>query len=159
MKNSLTKKNKFLMYMLFVAITALVGCSNDESSSTDHDVVTVTLLDEMTVKIHWDKNYVGYSAVLSRESGDTDFTGLVMSSNTTGSYELTCSVLSITTMVSFDCINTGDGYLSDYHDLTTMDIDTEYDIQVAELVGLDTIYQPAVATLFFNSTTQYLELR
>ncbi|MDX2506139.1 MAG: hypothetical protein QNL62_16900 [Gammaproteobacteria bacterium] len=158
MKNILTKKNKFLKYMLFVAIIALVGCTSDsdDESSTDHDVVTVTMLDEMTVNIHWDKNYVGYSAVLSRESGDTSFTGLVMTSNTTGSYELTCSVVSITTRVSFDCINTGDGYLPDF-DLTTMTIDTEYDIQASE--GIDHDDQPVAATLFFNSTTQNLELR
>jgi len=131
--------------------------SGGSQSASGHDKVKVTLLDDNTLRIHWDKNYRGFSEVLARADGVNHRTNYFMTPNSTGSYELTCYTNSLEySRVVFDCVNTGNGYLSESSILPPLTYDTIYNIQVSENINHD--YQSISAKLSYNSTTNALEL-
>ncbi len=157
MENISSIKTNNLRFAIIIGLSMLTACvPEDDTTSSSHDSVSVTSVDDMTVKIQWKKNYVGYSEVLSRENGVTEREGFFMTSNITGSYEVTCNIFEISTEVKFECINTSSGFPGD-RVLPTMKLDTVYNIQVSE--GFDHEYQAVSAKLYFNSNTQNLELR
>jgi len=158
MKHTYFSTRSFSSATFIIGISMLAACVpvDDSSTSSKHDAINVTLVDDMTVKINWEKNYVGYSEVLSRKSGVTERKGYFMTSNTTGSYELTCNIDEIGVDIKFNCINTGSGNIG-VGQLPLMDYDTVYNIQGSE--GLANEDQAISAKLYFSSSTQNLELR
>ncbi len=159
MKNIYPISTNNLRFAFIIGLSMLTACvpEDDSSTSSSHDSVRVTSVDDMTVKVQWKKNYVGYSEVLSRESGVTERKGYFMTSNTTGSYEVTCNITEISSEVIFECINTGGSGFFEDKVLPKMKLDTVYNIQVSE--GINNEDQAVSAKLFFNSNTQKLELR
>ena len=169
------KKRKNLLAIMGMGVALLMsGCGVDDSISDSfpsvpsvggdgsggHDTVKVDLLDTTTVRFRWQKNYRGYSEVLARREGDTTRYNYFMTSNTPGSYELTCYIDKIRydkNKVAFACVNTGKGYLSKYNKLPDFTIDTIYDIGTIESVNLNNA--GVFAKLRYNSTTNALEVR
>jgi len=144
-----------------IAIGALLsfsGCTPEDllkEITSSHDNVTVSIISSDTLKVQWEKNYSGYSEVLSRRSGVSSRTGYFLTANTTDDYEIVCTISSYAP-VEFSCQDTGSGYVS-YPRFPDMLEDTIYNIQVSE--GVEHDYQDVAESIIYNSSSNSLEFR
>jgi len=156
-------KNLIVTVMVIGLFSIFTGCGAENdvidssgSSSSSHDSVTVDLLDDSSFRIKWDKNFSGYSEVISRKEGDTSSYEHVMTDNDTGNYAITCSIRAIyTSEVTFNCISVGSDNKNN-PSFSDMLVDKIYYIQARE--GLDHDTRPVAGSIHFNSSTQALEL-
>jgi len=152
--------NKSIIGTIIVsALITLSGCSPEDISDAvdgaSHDKVTVVIVNNDQLKVQWEKNYNGYSEVLSRKTGVTKRTGYFLTANSTGNYEIVCSINSYSP-VTFSCQDTGSGYVSNPR-FPDMEEDTIYNIQVSE--GTEHNYQDITTSIIYNTTSNSLELR
>ena len=149
------------LFLGTIAISALLsfsGCTPDDllnEVTSSHDSLNISIINSDTLKVKWEKNYNGYSEVLSRRSGVTSRTGYFLTANTTDDYEIICTISSYAP-VEFSCQDTGSGYVS-YPRFPDMLEDTVYNIQISE--GTEHDYQDVAKSIIYNSSSNSLEFR
>jgi len=149
------------LFLGTIAISALLsfsGCTPDDllnEVTSSHDSLNISIINSDTLKVKWEKNYNGYSEVLSRRSGVSTRTGYFLTANSKDTYEITCSINNYDP-IKFSCQDIGSGYIP-FPSFPNMIKDEIYNIQVSE--GTEHNYQDVEKSIMYSSSSNSLVFR